>query len=47
MEGPEVDAIYDLYAGDEGEGTRNDAGEDMDGVDPDAYAAMTVEDDLQ
>lgn len=50
MEGPEQDAIYEVYAGDDdsmGRGDNNaDENEDgVDGVDPDAYAAWDVEDD--
>lgn len=50
MEGPEQDAIYEVYAGEsdpmDGGDDKADENEDgEDGVDPDAYAAWDVEDD--
>lgn len=50
VEGPEQDAIYEVYAGesDPMEGGDDDADDNEDGaggVDPDAYAAWDVDDD--
>ncbi|RSH93008.1 hypothetical protein EHS25_008456 [Saitozyma podzolica] len=50
VEGPEQDAIYEVYAGEsdpmDGGDDKADENEDgEDGVDPDAYAAWDVEDD--